>query len=224
MISEHISEMTRWNIVIKKEEFDALKTKECFWALVALGRAVNALRFVQMPLINHENDDSPAAMRARYNSLLFSSALFVESFLLVQRLNKHFWQMAEFQQLSSVTNKSKEAQDLINAGLFDLRNKLVFHFEIDEIGKQLALLKLSEPIFVSAMGQTNGQVYYELPDLCALSTFSGSLLRDDDTYLEAMKNRMKAVSDLITDFATEAEKLIVTVLTNEGWQGVVLGS
>jgi hypothetical protein len=51
----------------------------------------------------------------------------------------------------------------------DLRNRLVFHFAIDEIGRQNELLELSEPIFVSAMGQTNGQVYYELADLCVLS-------------------------------------------------------
>jgi hypothetical protein len=90
------TDMTRWKIVITKEQFDVLKKKEEFWALVALGRAVNELRFVQMPLLHHESDNSPAAMRARYNSLLFSCALFVESYLLVQKLNKHFGHMPEF--------------------------------------------------------------------------------------------------------------------------------
>jgi hypothetical protein len=223
MISEPISEMTRWKIVIKKEQFDELKKKEDFWGLVALGRAVNALRFVQMPLISHENDDSPAAMRAKYNSLLFSSALFVESFLLVQKLNKHFGQIPEFQELSKVTNKSKEAQDLLKSSLLDLRNRLVFHFAIDEIGKQLEQLELSDPIFVTAMGQTNGQVYYELSDLCAVRAFSGPLPQDDAAVLEAMRNRMEAASNLITDFTTQAETFIVTVLQNEGWEGEVIG-
>ena len=81
----------RWKIVTTKEKFDALKKKEEFWGLVALCRAVNELRFVQMPLLEHENDNSPAAMRAKYNSLLFSCALFVESVFLVRELNKHFW-------------------------------------------------------------------------------------------------------------------------------------
>jgi hypothetical protein len=58
-----------------------MKKKESFWALVALGRAVNTLRFVQMPLLEHKDDTSTAGMRAKHNSLLSGSSLFVESFL-----------------------------------------------------------------------------------------------------------------------------------------------
>jgi hypothetical protein len=42
-------DVTRWKIVITKERFDALKKKEQFWGLVALGRAVNELRFAGGP-------------------------------------------------------------------------------------------------------------------------------------------------------------------------------
>jgi hypothetical protein len=212
------TDTTRWKIVITKEKFDVLKKKEEFWALVALGRAVNELRFIQMPLLHHENDNSPAAMRARYNSLLFSCAIFVESYLLVQKLNKHFGHMPEFQDLAKVTSKSKAAQELLKDSLFDLRNRLVFHFAIDEIGKQLENLELSEPIFVSAMGKTNGQVYYELADLCAARAFSKPLPEDDAAALAAIAKRAEAISDLILEFATQAETLIVEILMNEGWQ------
>ena len=212
------TDTTRWKIVITKEKFDVLKKKEEFWALVALGRAVNELRFIQMPLLHHENDNSPAAMRARYNSLLFSCAVFVESYLLVQKLNKHFGHMPEFQDLAKVTSKSKAAQELLKDSLFDLRNRLVFHFAIDEFGKQLENLELSEPIFVSAMGKTNGQVYYELADLCAARAFSKPLPEDDAAALAAIAKRAEAISDLILEFATQAETLIVEILMNEGWQ------
>src|SRR5882724_10761467 len=104
-------DMTRWRIIIAKEKFDSLKRKEEFWGVVALGRAVNELRFVQMPLLHHQNDNSPAAMRATLNSLLFSCALFVESVSLVQGLNKYFGKMPEFQELAKVTNKSRQAQE-----------------------------------------------------------------------------------------------------------------
>lgn len=217
MNTEPSPDTTRWKIVITKEKFDALKKKEEFWGLVTLGRAVNELRFAQMPLIHHENDDSPAAMRARYNSLLFSCALFVESYLLVQRLNKHFGHMPEFQDLTKVTSKSKAAEDLLNVSLFDLRNRLVFHFAIDEMGRQLENLELTEPIFVSAMGTTNGQVYYELADFCAARAFSKPLPEDDTAALAAIAKRTEAISDLILEFAARAETLIVEVLTNEGW-------
>jgi hypothetical protein len=216
MSTEH-TEATRWKVSIAKAQFDALKKKEDFCGLVALSRAVNELRFVQMPLVHHENDNSPASMRARYNSLLFSCALFVESCLLVQKLNKHFGQMNEFQELAKVTTKSKEAQELLNTSLFDLRNTLVFHFAIDEMGKQLETLELDDPIFVSAMGKTNSQVYYELADLCAARAFSKPLPQDDAAALAAIGKRAEAISDLILEFSTKAESLIVEVLMKQGW-------
>ena len=126
--------------------------------------------------------------------------------------------MPEFQDLAKVTSKSKAAQELLKDSLFDLRNRLVFHFAIDEIGKQLENLELSEPIFVSAMGKTNGQVYYELADLCAARAFSKPLPQDDAAALAAIAKRAEAISDLILEFATQAETLIVEVLMNEGWQ------
>jgi hypothetical protein len=213
---------TRWKIVITKDKFDSIKMKEEFWALVALSRAVNELRFVQMPLISHQNDDSPAAVRARYNSLLFSCAVFVESCLLIQKLNKYFGQMPLFQELAQVTSKSKAAQQLLNASLFDLRNRLVFHFAIDEFGEQLKTLELSQPIFVSAMGKENGQVYYELADLCAARAFSKPLPQDDAAALAAIGQRAEAISDLIVEFSERAEELIVEVLTQQGWQSEVV--
>jgi hypothetical protein len=223
-VVEPSSDMMRWKIVTTKEKFDILKKKEEFWGLVALCRAVNELRFVQMPLLEHESDNSPAGMRARYNSLLFSCALFVESVLLVRKLNKYFGEMPEFQELAKVTNKSKEARELMNSGLIDLRNTLVFHFDVDEVGRQLAQLELSDPIFVLAMGKSNGQVYYELADLCAVRTFGGPLPQDDADALTALGKRMDAISELIVEFATQAEILIVEVLINEGWHRDDVGS
>jgi len=93
----------------------------------------------------------------------------------------------------------------------------VFHFDVDEVGRQLVQLELSDPIFVSAMGKSNGQVYYELADLCAVRTFSGPLPQDEAAALAAVGKRMDAISDLIVEFATQAETLIVEVLMNDGW-------
>lgn len=219
---QHISETTRWKIVATKEHFDKVKKEEWFWALVALSRAVNALRFVQMPLIDHENDTSPAGMRAKFNSLLFATALFVESNWLVQKLNKYFWKQKEFQDLANTTNKNKEAMALLDSGFTDLRNTAVSHFALDEIGKQLKDLELNEPIFVQAMGSTNAQVYYELADLCALRTFAGTLPQDEKQALDVLGERMKATADFINEFATAAETFLVSVLESEGWKAEII--
>ena len=68
------------------------------------------------------------------------------------------------------------------------------------------------------LGKTNGQVYYELADLCAARAFSKPLPQDDAAALAAIAKRAEAISDLILEFATQAETLIVEVLMNEGWQ------
>jgi CDP-diacylglycerol pyrophosphatase len=54
---ETASEETRWKIITDKAVFDQLKNKESFWCIVVLGRAINALRFAQMPLLDREHDE-----------------------------------------------------------------------------------------------------------------------------------------------------------------------
>jgi hypothetical protein len=211
---------TRWKITIDKLAFDKLKNEESFWCIVALSRVVNALRFVHSPLA-HYQDDSPGAARVRYNSFLFNCALFYEASLFVQKLHKHHGQLPEFQEMVSVLN-TKEARDLLQSNLAPIRNRLVFHFGIDEIGEQLRKLELDDPIYVSAMGTTNEQAYHELADLCALSTFSGSAFPNTDAGLEILKQLLQKTTDLTLQFLEKAELFIVAVLQNGGWELVAI--
>lgn len=220
MDPEGITETTRWKIVTDKDNFDKLKTEESFWSIVALGRAVNALFFVHQALVAHEGDDSPAAVRARYNSVLFSCAILFEALQLVQHIGKHFSTLPEFQKLSKLVN-SKDARKIIDSTFAGLRNKLVFHFDPKEIGHQLGDLELPEPIFLSAMGQTNGQIYYELADLCAFRTLNGPSFPASDAAL-AESDFTRITSNLITDFSNVAQEFICACLESEGWHGETL--
>jgi hypothetical protein len=221
--SDSITPSTRWKIRLDKSAFDKLKTEESFWCVVALSRVVNALRFVHSPL-EHYQDDSTCALRARYNSFLFNCALFYEASLFVPNLGKYYHQLPEFQAMASVT-KTNEARVLLESNLAPLRNRLVFHFGIDEIGAQLTKLKLNEPTFASAVGTTNKQVYYELADLCAISTFSGSGFPNTDADMpafeqEVLKPLINTTTELTAQFLTQAELFIGAVLENGGWDVV----
>jgi hypothetical protein len=220
MDPESITETTRWKIVTDKDNFDKLKTEESFCSIVALGRAVNALFFVHQALVAHEGDDSPAAVRARYNSVLFSSAILAEAFLLVRGLGKHFSELPEFRTLSKLVN-GRDARSIIESAFFTVRNKLVFHFDPEEIGRQLKDLELTEPIFISAMGQTNGQTYFELSDLCAFRTLNGPSFPASDAAL-AESDFTKIASNLITDFSNVAQELIIAFLETKRWFGAVI--
>jgi hypothetical protein len=220
MDPEKISERTRWKIVTGKDNFLSLKNDEGFWTILALGRAVNALFFSHQALVAHEGDDSPAAVRARFNSVLFSCSILVESSPLVQALGKHFSHLPEFKKLSNLVN-GKEARKIRQAALARLRNKLVFHFDPTEIGRQLSRLDFPEATFLSAMGKTNAQTYYEMSDLCALGTLYGASYPSSDALMAAATEVTEAVSKLIVDFSNVAQEFIVAVLEVQGWYGEI---
>jgi len=72
--------------------------------------------------------------------------------------------------------------------------------------------------------QTNAQVHYELADLCAARAFTKPWPQDDAAALAAIAKRAEAISDLILEFSTKAEALIVEVLTQQGWQREEIGN
>lgn len=125
----------RWTITVSKEKFAQLKHDPEFCAVLALGRAVNALHFVHTPLLTE--GDTPRHLRDRYNSLLFTCALFAEAMLVVERLDKNLFQNhPEFQKVKNITGGA-EAQAL-RKQLFILRNTLVFHFDVEQVQEQMA--------------------------------------------------------------------------------------
>ena len=129
--------------------FEDVKKREDFCAIVTLARAINVLHFVHAPL--RANDGSPTAIRNQYNSFLFGCALIAEASLLVQKIGRFFKDHESFKKLAGGVN-SKEARELLSNRLFTVRNRLVFHFDMDEVRKQLAELHTTDATFVSGMG------------------------------------------------------------------------
>lgn len=218
MHDDSISDAGLWKFVTDEKCFEDLRTNKAFAALVALSRAVNTLRFVQNPLLCHEGHESPAASRARLNSIFFSCAIYAESYLLVQHAKSHFWSLPLFQELEGVTIKNDEAKKLLSWSLTALRNKLVFHFDIDEIGRQLEQMDGTDPTFLEAAGETNDQVHYVLADRCAWKTLHEPLLSKagagESPTLEQLSND---ISDRIIEFTDAAEKFIADTLKTYGW-------
>jgi hypothetical protein len=216
MNTHHPGETDLWKLRIDEKEFDRIKKEERFWFLVTLARAVNTFRFVHSALEPVKDESTPSAMRIRYNSFLFNCALFAEVEILVGKLGQYSREVPTFLKLSRVTN-SKDAQGLLKSSLRPLRNSLVFHFDPAETGEQLQTLHLSEPIFASAMGTTNGQTYYELADLCAMRTFCGSDFPEEGS-MEALQDLIERTTNLTIDFLSAAEEFLADVLNRDGWE------
>jgi hypothetical protein len=209
MTDEFFRDDDLWKIGIEEERFKQLATDKSFAALVALSRAINMLRFVQMPLLAHEGDTSPAAARAGFNSLFFSCAIYAESYLLVQRIRAHFWKASSFQKLEAVSIKNPKAQ----------KNKLVFHLDVDEIGQQLRQMDATNPVFLDAMGESNAQVHYVLGDRCAWQTLhERSLLGATASESPTLEELSNDISDRIIEFTDAAEEFIADALARSGWR------
>lgn len=221
MDSEIIGSATKWKINTDSQNFEKAKKSEAFWSVVALGRAINALLFVNQALIDRKNEASPATVRAGFNQIFFAAALLFESRLLVRTLGEHFSEVAEFRTLSGIIN-GPPVRKFLDSDIARLRNKLVFHFDPQEIGKQLQELPPSEEtVFMSAVGRTNGQVHWEIADLCAFnSLYEGTWRRSDDP--SALDETTRTLGSLIGDFTNAAQYLIVKVLSDSGWYKEVL--
>jgi hypothetical protein len=214
-----------WRFVTDQEHFEKLKHAKSFAAIVALSRAISALRFVQNPLLMHEGKSSPAATRARLNSLFFSCSIYAESYLLIQRIKAHFYSCPSFQKLEDISIKNPEAKKLLGSSITALRNKLVFHFDVDEIGRQLDQMGSDEPTFLNAMGETNDQVHYSLADLCVLQALhEPTLTKADETNPKDFEEFANELSSLIIGFTDAAEKFIVDQLNLMGWHRENQGS
>ena len=206
----------RWTIEIDKARFDKLKSEERFWQLVALSRAVNALRFVQAALLAHpEESDSLQAKRTKFNSFFFTCALLFEALQLVERMCKHFRQVPAFAPLQEIL-KDRTATEFRKSNLNPLRNQLTFHFFEAEVGEQLSKNDVN-PRFVTGEGETNADTYYEIADVCALGAFSGLQLNQPGAP-EQFGEQANTVTELAVRFYAVAETFIATVLMADGWE------
>ena len=208
-----IQEGQAWTVSVPTEIFNKVKGDAVFTSIVTLARAVNALHFVQTPLISAENDLSPRGRRDSYNSLLFTSALFAEVILLVDGMKKHFKGNAAFAKMAHITS-SPEATELRSANLKRVRNKLVFHFDMDEVRKQMKTLDLDNPVFVSAVGTKKLNTYHELADLTALRVLYGSEFPKD---LSKVKPLLIHIRELVISFLQAAEEFMVALMIERGW-------
>jgi hypothetical protein len=212
-----VTSATNWRYVTDDANFERLKGDKTFWSVVALARVVNALRFVQMPLLDSEGKNSPSAVRARFNSFFFGCSLFYEASLFVQGLPGPHRTMPEFQSLAAIIN-DKDARSLRDSNLDNLRNKLVFHFDTEEIGKQLQ--KLQHPVFLTATGKTNGEVYYEIADACAVEAFKEAPSMTD----QELNDLVERSTNLTLNFVTTAELFIKAYLEKQGWRGELVSN
>jgi hypothetical protein len=201
-----------WAVKIPTETFNQIKLNPEFCSLVTLARAVNALHFVLAPMLEVGFSDDPKAVRARYNSLAFTCALFAEVVPMIEGMQRYFNAHPLFQKVSALIH-SKDAKEL-RKGNLAIRNKLVFHFDASEVQEQMKTLERENPTFAKGMGPSRLYVHNDLADLVTLRTFFGQDFPGD---LEESRARLQTVAQVVVSFLVAADEFIVAAMSERNW-------
>ena len=135
---------TNWQVTCDRATFEKCLKDKKFAHIVTLARAVNALYSTHALLLRAEKLDTPAGVRERINSYLFSSALLYEALQLIKKMNKDFSHDAVFQKGIKKLLKDSVAQTLERLHLKPSRHAAVFHFDPEAFAKTMAKAKLDE--------------------------------------------------------------------------------
>ena len=235
-----------WRLEIPPERLVALRDDESFRQILALGRLLNSLRFLQFAFLGmatHRNPsilwfrlkqwlvsrlrsipsallkrrpDRPAARRQRIVSFLFVAATLYEGFELLKRMGKNFRQKPAWEKGIAPILQDRLFDRLFKETLHPLRNGIVFHFFDDALDEPLQRLPAEAVTFVSSVGSRQGQLVYELSDRLALDLFIGRE-PSADAQVKRAETLMIRTRDLLIQIDRAGEALIAEYAHEQGF-------
>lgn len=208
------TELTAWRVTCPPEVFSQLRSDERFWQLIALARLVNALRFSQAALPGHD-DDSPHGVRQRFNSFFHTAALLKEGIPLVQRLGKHFRHLPAYRERFLPILQDRSVEQLLGENLKPLRDEAVSHFLENELGARLNDHDLDDLYFITGLGRSQGQTYYQMADMVAIRALTGPTPREE--FVARARDLVRRTTDLALRFLIASDCLIGEALRSMGW-------
>lgn len=209
---------TEWQILIPPETFQSLRNEESFCQMLALGRTLNSLRFVQFAFLGAPLD-RPSGARQRIASFFLFAALSHEAFELLQRMAKHFRNTPVWQEKIAPLLRDPLFRRLSETNLGALRDQAVFHFFEDALVDPLQHCDLDELPFISGFGPEQGQVFYELADLMALGLFIDEYSSAEEQ-LRRADVLMTRTRDLMLHIIEDGEALIAEYAKANAFQPV----
>jgi hypothetical protein len=172
-----------------------------------LARAVNAVYFVHSAISNLGEDRCPGAMRDRFNSYLFGSAIMYEALELIRKMNQPFSQDEVFQNGLRLLLKDKAAKHIEREHLNPARHGAVFHFDPKLFADMIEQASCEECPFVSGRGPIRKGMSYPFADIVAAEILVGFAGQTDEFY-STLRDAMIETNTLLNKFTDEAENLI----------------
>jgi len=204
-----------WCIKVPSGKFDALRGDERFRQVLALGRMLNSLRFLQFTFLGAADLRPPGDFRQRLNAFFFIVAVMYEGLLLLQRTGKHFRDKNSWQHKIMPILRDGTFDRLFTASMNPLRNQAVFHFSEDALKEPLAACDAKDFTIVARSGRGQKEVFYELSDRLALDLFIGNSVSTEEQTRRAI-TLMDQTLDILREIVEASESLIGEYCSSEG--------
>jgi len=205
-----------WRIRIPPDRLDSIRHEAPFVQMVALGRTLNSLRFLQLAFLQYADSDQPPAPRQRFAAVFFMAGVLHEGVKLLKRMGQHFRTTRAWQESITPILRDGLVERLFNDSIEPLRTGAVFHFLEEFVQPVLAQGSFDEIVLISGAGRQQGNVHYDFSDLLAFVLFTG-VTTSADEHLAKAKSLMTRTSDVLIQFIEAAESLATEYCVNEGF-------
>ena len=209
-------ELKDWEITCNADEFEKMRQKPEFIAIVRLARILNAFRTVHVTFADSTDDGSPAYDRLRTNTLLLTGAILHEGIASVRDNQKAYKDLEAFKKLQNDLLKTKRYK-LIKNYIKDMRNRIVFHYDKEVFETTLSRYKRDRYVFARGQGPSVRNLNYSMADtLCLDYLFdvrTTEILGEKD-----IGEIMQEVMRFGVAFADIADLIIVEALGKMGWE------
>jgi hypothetical protein len=209
-------EIEDWEITCKADEFEKMREKPEFIAIVRLARILNAFRTVHVTMADSTDDGSPAYDRLRTNTLLLTGAILHEGIESIKDNQKAYRDLDAYEKLQKDLLKTKRYA-LIKNYIKDMRNKIVFHYDKEVFETTLLRYKRDKYVFARGQGPSKRNLNYSMADTLCLNYLF------DVRTTEILGD--KEIGEIIQEvmrfgmaFADIADLMIVEALSKMGWE------
>ena len=200
-----------WQIYGDGTVLKACAADKKFAYVVALARAVNALKSAHALMMSTGNKQTPTAIRDRMNSHFFISGILYESLKLIRNMSNVFSGDKSFETSLRPILKDTSGRSLEQMHLKSVRHGGVFHYAPDRFADAIKKTGMTECVFASSIGHKKGDIHYGFADLITAEMTVGGRL--DNSVV--VKEMMEKTLNLVKQFIDQSEDFIADQL--KGW-------
>lgn len=213
-----------YDLTFSPETFNRAKTDERFWALLTLGRAVNALRFCQKAALDAKGIGGPSEARTWINSFLFASSVLYEGFRTLVNLRVCLESLDSYKNGFEELMKDKIVRSLRKSVLKKMRNNFVFHFSPEVAKESLKDFELDSYKLASGTGKASGEMYFGLADEVVMNYLLPVREEPETSQKDRYRKVVQETTDLMGRFTNIIEKIIGEIIDNMGLNPRIINS